>query len=125
MIESCDGKGGGRLRGGNQGGDGLTARSMAMSSFGQDLIGAMEEAAAHAQGKGKVARIHTIEVPDVKAIREKLGLSQQAFANAYRIPLATLKGWEQGRRQPDATASAYLSVIARLPQEARDALRAA
>lgn len=96
-----------------------------MSSFGQDLIAAMEEAATHAQGKGKVARVHTIEVPDVRAIREELGLSQQAFASAYRIPLATLKGWEQGRRQPDATASAYLSVIAGMPDAAREALRAA
>ncbi|ESQ91078.1 XRE family transcriptional regulator [Asticcacaulis sp. AC460] len=96
-----------------------------MSSFGEDLIAAMQEAAAHAQGKGDVARTHTIEVPDVKAIREQLGLSQQAFASAYRIPLAILKGWEQGRRQPDATASAYLAVIARLPAQARDALRVA
>ena len=96
-----------------------------MSSFGKDLIAAMEEAAAHAQGTGEVARLHTIETPDVKAIRETLGLSQQAFASAYRIPLATLKGWEQGRRQPDATASAYLSVIERLPEQARDVLRAA
>jgi putative transcriptional regulator len=96
-----------------------------MSDFGKDLIAAMEEVAAHATGKGKVARVHAIEVPDVRAIREELGLSQQAFASAYRIPLATLKGWEQGRRQPDATASAYLSVIARLPREARDVLRAA
>ena len=96
-----------------------------MSSFGQDLIAAMQEAAAHAQGSGTMARVHTIEVPDVRAIREQLGLSQQAFARDYRIPLATLKGWEQGRRQPDATASAYLSVIARLPQQARDVLRAA
>lgn len=96
-----------------------------MSSFGKDLIEAMEEAAAHARGERKAARVHTVEVPDVKAIREELGLSQQAFARAYRIPLATLKGWEQGRRQPDATASAYLSVIARLPREAREVLRAA
>lgn len=96
-----------------------------MSSFGKDLIAAMEEAATHAQGRGKVARAHSIEVPDVRAIREALGLSQQAFASAYRIPLATLKGWEQGRRQPDATASAYLSVIAHLPTQARDALQAA
>lgn len=95
-----------------------------MTDFGQDLIAAMEEAAAHAQGASQVARVHTIHVPDVRAIRETLGLSQQAFASAYRIPLATLKGWEQGRRQPDATASAYLSVIARLPHEARDVLRA-
>lgn len=96
-----------------------------MSSFGDDLIAAMGEAAEHARGKGRVARVHTIEVPDVRAIREELGLSQQAFASAYRIPLATLKGWEQGRRQPDATASAYLAVIARLPDAARDVLRAA
>lgn len=96
-----------------------------MSDFGNELIAAMEEAAAHAQGVGKMARVHTVEVPDVRAIREELGLSQQAFASAYRIPLATLKGWEQGRRQPDATASAYLSVIAHLPREARDVLRAA
>ncbi len=95
------------------------------SSFGEELIAAMEEAAAHAHGNGKVARVHTVEVPDVRAIREGLGLSQQAFASTYHIPLATLKGWEQGRRQPDATASAYLSVIARLPTQARDALRAA
>jgi putative transcriptional regulator len=94
------------------------------TTFGQDLIAAMDEAAAHARGTGKVARLHTIEVPDVRAIREELGLSQQAFASAYRIPLATLKGWEQGRRQPDATASAYLSVIAHLPDAARAALLA-
>lgn len=96
-----------------------------MSNFGEDLIAAMSEAAAHAQGVGKVARVHTIDVPDVRAIREELGLSQQAFASAYRIPLATLKGWEQGRRQPDATASAYLSVIAGMPDAARELLRVA
>jgi putative transcriptional regulator len=96
-----------------------------MNSFGQDLIASMEEAAAHARGEQTAARVHIIEVPDVRAIREGLGLSQHAFASTYRIPLATLKGWEQGRRQPDATASAYLSVIARLPDAARAALLAA
>ena len=103
----------------------MTIRNLTMAKFGEDLIAAMAEAAAHSQGVGQVARVHTVEVPDVRAIREALGLSQQAFASAYRIPLATLKGWEQGRRHPDATASAYLSVIARLPSEARDVLRAA
>lgn len=93
-----------------------------MSTFGQDLIASMEEAAAHARGEQTAAREHVVEIPDVRAIRKELGLSQHAFANTYRIPLATLKGWEQGRRQPDATASAYLSVIARLPDAARVAL---
>jgi putative transcriptional regulator len=96
-----------------------------MSSFGQDLIAAMEEGAAHAKVQGKVAREHTVHVPDVRAIREGLGMSQTDFAKAYRIPLATLKGWEQGRRHPDATASAYLSVIAHMPEAAREVLQAA
>ena len=96
---------------------------MLSTKFGQDLVSAMKEAAAHAQGKTKVAQTHVIEVVDAKAIRESLGLSQQAFSHAYKIPLATLKGWEQGRRQPDATASAFLSVIAKLPEAAQAALR--
>jgi putative transcriptional regulator len=95
------------------------------TTFAQDLITSMAEAAAHARGEATDAREHVIEVPDVRAIREALGLSQQAFASAYRIPLTTLKGWEQGRRHPDATASAYLSVIVRMPDAAREALKAA
>jgi putative transcriptional regulator len=98
---------------------------MMSTTFGQDLTAAMEEALAMAEGRAKPSRVHVIDVPDVRAIREGLGLSQQAFSNAYRIPLATLKGWEQGRRSPDATASAYLSVIAQMPKEASAALRAA
>jgi len=91
-------------------------------NFGDELIDSLSEALAHAQGKETGASVHIVEVPDVKAIRERLGLSQQEFARAYRIPLATLQGWEQGRRQPDATAAAYLSVISSLPKEARAAL---
>ena len=93
-----------------------------MSKLGQALIEGMKEAVAHAKGEATGAKVHVVELPDVRAIREHLHMSQSEFAEAYRIPLATLKGWEQGRRAPDATASAYLSVIARLPQEARAAL---
>ena len=60
-------------------------RAMA-TAFGQDLIAAMEEAAAHAQGVRRVARVHIVEVPDVRAIREQLGLSQQAFAAPTGFP---------------------------------------
>lgn len=95
------------------------------TSFGQELIASLEEAVAHAEGRSPAARVHTVVVADARAIRHRLGLSQQAFAAAYRIPLATLKGWEQGRRHPDATASAYLRVIAGLPEQAREVLRAA
>lgn len=91
-------------------------------TFGQELIESLTEAAEIAQAKKAAPRAHIVDVPDVRAIREQLKMTQPEFANAYGIPLPTLKGWEQGRRQPDATASAYLSVIAKMPREARAAL---
>jgi len=57
-----------------------------------------------------------IRIPNVKKLRERLGLTQEAFAAAYRIPVGTLRDWEQRRKLPDATARAYLTVIARDPQ---------
>jgi len=94
------------------------------TTFGQDLIASLTEAIDHARGNKAGAREHVVEAPDVRSLREQLAMSQQEFARAYRIPLPTLKGWEQGRRQPDATAAAFLNVIARLPNETRAALQA-
>jgi putative transcriptional regulator len=93
-----------------------------MSQFEKDLIESMGQALAYARGETTGARVTVVEVPDVRAIREQLHMTQGEFADAYRIPLATLKGWEQGRRHPDRTAAAYLNVIAKLPEQARDAL---
>lgn len=61
---------------------------------------------------------------DVKAIRSATGLSQGVFAARYRIPVGTLRDWEQGRKQPDTTARAYLHVIARNPNMVAKALEA-
>ncbi len=96
-----------------------------MGKFAKDLIEGMTEAVAHAEGKAQGAAVHLVEVPDVRAIRRRLHMSQHEFAAAYRIPLATLKNWEQGRRIPDAPAAAYLQAIARKPQLIRDALQPA
>ena len=94
-----------------------------MNKFSKDLVQGMKEACEFAQGKRAAARVHVIEVPDVRAIRRQLHISQHEFADAFRIPLATLKNWEQGRRVPDAPAAAYLQVIARRPQVIREALQ--
>ena len=61
-------------------------------------------------------------VPQVKVIRRALALTQEEFAARYRIPLGTLRDWEQGRAEPDQAACAYLTVIAREPGTVRDAL---
>jgi putative transcriptional regulator len=93
-----------------------------MSKFGEELIESLTDAVAHARGKASGVRVRSVEVPDVRAIRRKLHMSQHEFAAAYRIPLPTLKNWEQGRRHPDAPAAAYLIAIARRPREISAAL---
>ena len=79
-----------------------------MSKFGEDLVQGLTEAVEFAHGKKAGARVNTVDVPDVRAIRRGLHMSQHEFADAFRIPLATIKNWEQGRRAPDAPAAAYL-----------------
>ena len=59
--------------------------------------------------------------PDLAA---GLGLTQEEFAARYRIPLGTLRDWEQGRSEPDQPARAYLTVIAHDPEGVRRALEA-
>jgi putative transcriptional regulator len=61
----------------------------------------------------------------IQMIRKGLSLSQAQFAAQFHIPLATLKDWEQGRRQPEAAAWAYLQVIEGEPAAVRRALKAA
>ncbi len=94
-----------------------------MGKFGKELITSMEQAAAHARGhKPRGIRITKVKTPDVKAIRRFLRMSQHRFAAVYRIPLSTLKNWEQGRRRPDAPAAAYLLAIQRRPKEIMEAM---
>jgi putative transcriptional regulator len=59
----------------------------------------------------------------VRELRERLGLSQAAFASRYRINLRTLQDWEQGRRVPEDLARAYLRVIDRAPETVAAALQ--
>ncbi|HLY47492.1 MAG TPA: helix-turn-helix domain-containing protein [Stellaceae bacterium] len=62
-------------------------------------------------------------VPRIKTLRRALGLTQEEFAARYRVPLGTLRDWEQGRSEPDQPARAYLTVIAHDPEGVRRALQ--
>ena len=55
----------------------------------------------------------------VKEIRKKLNMSQGEFAKIFRIPVSSLRNWEQGKRKMDATSAAYLRTISLFPEEAR------
>jgi DNA-binding transcriptional regulator YiaG len=56
----------------------------------------------------------------VAIIRRAQGLTQEAFAKRYGIPLGTLRDWEQGRSEPDQPSRAYLRVIATMPEFVAD-----
>ncbi|WP_207458482.1 helix-turn-helix domain-containing protein [Azospirillum sp. SYSU D00513] len=60
----------------------------------------------------------------VRLVRERLALSQKAFAEQFRLPVASLREWEQGRRVPDAATKAYLTVIEQEPDAVLRALTA-
>jgi DNA-binding XRE family transcriptional regulator len=61
-------------------------------------------------------------VIDVKALRERLSVSQEQFAARYRISLDVLRNWEQHRNEPDPIARNVLEMIERDPAGAELAL---
>jgi putative transcriptional regulator len=65
---------------------------------------------------------HLKRVPQVKSMRRALRLTQEEFSARFKIPLGTLRDWEQGKVEPDQAARAYLTVIARDPEAVLKAL---
>jgi putative transcriptional regulator len=101
-----------------------------MSKIGDELILGMENAVAHARGSKRAARetVVPVSIPnkvDVARIRKKLGLTQEAFALRFGFSVKNVRNWEQGVRQPEGAARAYLVVIDRKPEAVQEALAAA
>lgn len=101
-----------------------------MRNVGDDLIQGMENALAHVRGKKPAARetVVPVQIPDaidVKAIRSTLGMTQERFALQYGFSITNIRNWEQGYRQPEGSARAYLTVISRMPKQVESALRSA
>jgi putative transcriptional regulator len=71
------------------------------------------------------ALAHFQRAVDVKAIREKLSLTQAQFATTFHLSLATIQAWEQGQSLPDPVARTLLRVIERNPEAVKDALAVA
>ena len=96
-----------------------------MSTAGERMIESAKQALAFAQGKGsRGCKVHVPDEIDVRRIRRKLSMSQSQFAEHFALKLAAVQDWEQGRRQPDVAARAFLIVIDREPEAVRRALAA-
>jgi len=89
----------------------------------QNLLQGVREAGAWLRGdRSHVARIDRIEPGSVAAIRAKLRLSQPEFSSAFGISPATLRNWEQGRRQPSGPARVLLRVAQKYPKAVLEAV---
>lgn len=85
----------------------------------------LEQAVAYAGGEAdrNAYGVHVPDDIDVRAIRTKLGMTQDEFAARFGFSVNTLRHWEQGKRQPEGPTRAYLLVIDRAPKAVQKALR--
>ncbi len=86
------------------------------------LCESIREAGEIKRGVRKASRVFKHSEPDVRAIRERLGLSQSRFAAMIGVSSRTLQNWEQKRREPEGPAKALLRVVERSPQVVLEAL---
>ena len=58
----------------------------------------------------------------IRKLRNRLGMSQQDFADAFGIPAANIRQYEIGRHMPPPAVRAYLKVIDAEPEVVRKAV---
>ena len=87
-----------------------------------ELTQSLKEAKAIARGDAPASRRITVTPPDVKAVREQIGLSQSEFARLMRVSVKTLQNWEQHGRNPTGPAAALLKIVLTAPDVALKAL---
>jgi len=87
-----------------------------MSKAFEEINAGLDDAIKHAKGRTNKVVVHEPETIDVKAIRQKTGMSQQRFCATFGISLGTLRHWEQGLRSPRGPARVLLKVVDNDPQ---------
>lgn len=96
-----------------------------MSELGKHIIEGLEEALQYAKGNTVNQRVYKVALPeniDVKAIRQKLHMSQQEFSLTFGFSIHSVRNWEQGKRHPKGPAHVLLTVIAKEPEAVQNAL---
>ena len=83
----------------------------------KELEANLKEAVKVAKGASKPKSVYVVLTPaQIKAIRAGVNMSQASFARAFQLSTDTIKGWEQGKRKPDAAATNYLRLIRANPE---------
>jgi putative transcriptional regulator len=89
-----------------------------------ELLESVQEMDGIVKGKKKPSRSFDYPDPEVKTIRERLGVSQEKFATIIGVSKRTVENWEQGRRHPTGAARSLLRIVEADPEHAIRALRA-
>lgn len=89
-----------------------------------ELMGSVQEMDDIVKGEKSVSRSFDFPDPEVKLIRERLGVSQGRFAVILGVSKRTVENWEQGRRHPTGAARSLLKIVGADPEYAMQALRA-
>jgi len=88
----------------------------------RELVKSVREGGRILRGEIEPARVTEVRDEDVRAIRKKLGKTQEEFALMIGVSVGTLRNWEQGRRRPVGPARALLRVAAKNPRAITAAL---
>lgn len=90
----------------------------------QKLVRSVKQMGSIMRGEDVPHRRTVLTTIDVKALREKIGLTQAEFSTMIGVSIKTLQNWEQGRREPEGPAKALLRVVEKEPQAVLKALHA-
>ena len=85
------------------------------NEFYDNLSTSLNQALAIAKGEAEPSRQFSYDMPDIKSIRVKTGLSQQQFADKLNISPRTLQNWEQGTRNPTGAAVTLMRLLDKQP----------
>ena len=96
---------------------------MSKKAFNKIMAG-LDSAKAYLDGTAdkRLYRVHVPEKIDVRKIRARLGLSQEAFAETYGFAVSAVRDWEQGRRKPERSARILLKIVEKEPEAVTRAL---
>lgn len=94
------------------------------TQVGREVETALNEVLAHVRGEVELP-CRIVDDPTAErilALRKRLRLSRQKFAERFGLDARAVQDWEQGRRVPDRAARVLLTVISNDPEAVVQAL---
>ena len=86
-----------------------------MTKMFDTLMSGLDEVEAFLSGETAGYKVNLPAKVDVKGIRKRLKMTQARFSDTFGFSLDAVKHWEGGRRTPESSARAFLTVIAKNP----------